>query len=220
MLIRVRRERRDALTLPIRWQVSIKVTPITAASGLPLTLGCPGRQLRVGGLTSAPGRPWLPVGSAGRGMAACPPAPPGLRSLLPLCLLGTSGSSPFPIVLGAKVPLRIFFTAGALHRAERRRGCPRWAAGGTAGESVSVSEHHLGYCSVTVSSSSQPGELSFPFLAHWEGDRSGRVPGQRILGCCGGHPGVMLPLGDASASSLPTAYLSRQPSAMPPDPIN
>lgn len=108
MLIRVRRERRDALTLPIRWQVSIKVTPITAASGLPLTLGCPGRQLRVGGLTSAPGRPWLPVGSAGRGMVACPPAPPGLRSLLPLCLLGTSGSSPFPIVLGAKVPLRIF----------------------------------------------------------------------------------------------------------------
>lgn len=41
------RDQGDALRLPIRWQVSIKVTPITAASGLPLTRGWPGRQLRV-----------------------------------------------------------------------------------------------------------------------------------------------------------------------------
>lgn len=32
---------------PIRWQVSIKVPPITAASSLPLTRGWPSRQLRV-----------------------------------------------------------------------------------------------------------------------------------------------------------------------------
>lgn len=56
MLIPVQGEQGDALTLPIRWQVSIKVTPITAASGLPLTQGCPSRQLRGWAVTSvAPG---------------------------------------------------------------------------------------------------------------------------------------------------------------------
>jgi len=110
MLARVRWEQGDALTLPIRWQVSIKVTPITAASGLPLTRGCSGRQLRAGGVTPAPGQPRLPGDRQAEGQRRVP-----LRMRL-----GTGILSPFPS-FWVQRRLCGFFRVGALCHAGRQR---------------------------------------------------------------------------------------------------
>lgn len=111
MLVGVPREQGDALRLPIRWQVSIKVTPITAASGLPLAGGCPGGRLGGGGVTSAPGAATAP----GRGVSrqsggAAPDALP----------LGDRHFVPFPTVLGAKVAFGTFRRRFVPRRAHRR----------------------------------------------------------------------------------------------------
>ena len=133
MLVRVRRDQGDALTLPVRWQVSIRVTPITAASGLPLTRGCPGRQLRVGGVTSAPGRPRLPGGiSRQRGSGVSPPFP--RAALAPTALLlGDRRFVPFPVILGAKVALRLFYGCSSVPRRTAASLPATGAAGGAGG---------------------------------------------------------------------------------------